>query len=352
MFSDIFPIQFPKPTSTETEILSVWAPLIRSGLTVTESIQLLADGAEREGDQIAFRQVLNALGRGQSLHSALAESRLPISESVLKGIKSAELSGTLGSMLERASENAESIRVMRAKAWEAARYPLIIGCLAILIITGLIISIVPKFKALYGRMDSELPKATEFLLSLSDLLQHHGLTTVGVILVMAILLRFLLNSDPGQKISDWILNRLPVISTLRQELFSHRVISNLELLVGSGVVLPDALKASAEIIPSPSYRASLIDASRRIRQGQRSDLALNQSTLAPLMRQLWTIGVRSGRLTEFLSIGRQVLGDRLNQRLTILTSFLEPTLMAALGLLTGGVMLALYQPIFSLGDAL
>jgi type II secretory pathway component PulF len=271
---------------------------------------------------------------------------------VLKGIKSAELSGTLGSMLERASENAESIRVMRAKAWEAARYPLIIGCLALLIITGLIISIVPKFKALYARMDSELPKATEFLLSLSDLLQNHGLTTAGIILVMAILLRFLLNSDPGQKMSDWILNRLPVISTLRQELFSHRVISNLELLVGSGVVLPDALKASAEIISSPSYRASLIDASRRIRQGQRSDLALNQSTLAPLMRQLWTIGVRSGRLTEFLSIGRQVLGDRLNQRLTILTSFLEPTLMAALGLLTGGVMLALYQPIFSLGDAL
>lgn len=352
MFSDISLIQLPKPTSTETEILCLWAPLISSGLTVTESIQLLADGAEREGDQIGFRQVLNALGKGHSLYAALHESRLPISESVLKGIKSAELTGTLGSMLKRASENAESIRAMRSKAWEAARYPLIIGCLALLIIIGLIISIVPKFEALYARMDSDLPKATEFLLAVSDLLQNHGIMTAVFSLIIIVLVRFALKSNPGQQTADWVLNRLPIISTLRQELFSHRVISTLELLVGSGVVLPDALKASAEIIPSPSYQASLIEASKRIRQGQRSDLALNQSILAPLMRQLWTIGVRSGRLTEFLSIGRQVLGDRLNQRLTILTSFLEPTLMAALGLLTGGVMLALYQPIFSLGDAL
>lgn len=163
--------RLPKPTSTETEILSLWAPLIASGLTVTESIQLLADGAERRGDQIGFRQVLNALGKGHSLYSALNQSPLPISESVLKGIKSAEQSGTLGHMLKRAAENAESIRTMRAKAWEAARYPLIIGCLALLIITGLVISIVPKFKALYTRMDSELPKATEVLLSASDLLK-------------------------------------------------------------------------------------------------------------------------------------------------------------------------------------
>lgn len=344
--------RLPKPTSTETEILSLWAPLIASGLTVTESIQLLADGAERRGDQIGFRQVLNALGKGHSLYSALNQSPLPISESVLKGIKSAEQSGTLGHMLKRAAENAESIRTMRAKAWEAARYPLIIGCLALLIITGLVISIVPKFKALYTRMDSELPKATEVLLSASDLLQNHGIVTAVCIVGTIILLRLAMRSHSGQRVADWILNRLPIISTLRQDLFSHRVLSNLELLIGSGVVLPDALKASAEMIPSPSYQASLIEASRRIRHGQRSDLALNQSMLAPLIRQLWSIGVRSGRLTEFLSIGRRVLGDRLNQRLTMLTSFLEPTLMAALGILTGTVMLALYQPIFSLGDAL
>ena len=344
--------RLPKPTSTETEILSLWAPLIASGLTVTESIQLLADGAERRGDQIGFRQVLNALGKGHSLYSALNQSPLPISESVLKGIKSAEQSGTLGHMLKRAAENAESIRTMRAKAWEAARYPLIIGCLALLIITGLVISIVPKFKALYARMDSELPKATEVLLSASDLLQNHGIVTAVCIVGTMILLRLAMRSHSGQRVADWILNRLPIISTLRQDLFSHRVLSNLELLIGSGVVLPDALKASAEMIPSPTYQASLIEASRRIRHSQRSDLALNQSMLAPLIRQLWSIGVRSGRLTEFLSIGRRVLGDRLNQRLTMLTSFLEPTLMAALGILTGTVMLALYQPIFSLGDAL
>ena len=164
--------------------------------------------------------------------------------------------------------------------------------------------------------------------------------------------RFSFRTTTGRRVADWIFNQLPVISKLRQELFSHRILSHLELLIESGVVLPDALKASAEVIPSPSYQRSLLNASRAIRQGQRSDIALSQTSMAPLARQLWTIGVRSGRLTEFLTIGRTVLGERLNQRITIMTSFLEPTLMAGLGLLTGGVMLALYQPIFSLGDTL
>ncbi|MDA8631886.1 hypothetical protein N9L29_04225 [Litoricolaceae bacterium] len=109
-----------------------------------------------------------------------------------------------------------------------------------------------------------------------------------------------------------LLPKTPKRSKRCEQLFSHRLISNLELLVNSGVVLPDALRARADVIPSPSYQRALIEASRSIRQGQRSDLVLNQSLLSPLMRQLWSLGVRSGRLTEFLRIGREVLGARLH----------------------------------------
>jgi len=332
--------------------LSLWAPLIQSGLTVTESIQLLADGAERPGDRAAFQHVLTALGRGQPLFQAIQQSALPISESVRQGIRSAEQTGNLGKMLALAAENAQSICAMRARAWEAARYPLIIGCLALFIITGLIIAIVPKFETLYARVGSDLPFATTVLLDLSALLQNHGVITLVGLITLCVFARFSFRTTTGRRVTDWIFNQLPVISKLRQELFSHRILSHLELLIESGVVLPDAVKPSAEVIPSPSYQRSLLNASRAIRQGQRSDIALSQTSMAPLARQLWTIGVRSGRLTEFLTIGRTVLGERLNQRITIMTSFLEPTLMAGLGLLTGGVMLALYQPIFSLGDTL
>jgi len=92
-------------TSSETEILSLWAPLIQSGLTVTESIQLLAEGAEQAGDKIGFQAVLVSLGRGLTLFQAIQNSSLPISDSVLQGIKSAEQTGHLGEMLWLASEN-------------------------------------------------------------------------------------------------------------------------------------------------------------------------------------------------------------------------------------------------------
>ena len=221
----------PPNTSSETEILSLWAPLIQSGLTVTESIQLLAEGAEQAGDKIGFQAVLVSLGRGLTLFQAIQNSSLPISDSVLQGIKSAGKTGHLGEMLWLASENTKAIQTMRAKAWEAARYPLIIGSLALLILTGLIIGIVPKFESLYSRMGSELPEATQVLMSLSQLVQHHGaLTLVGAVLLLTAFYQGF-KTPTGQIGWDWLLNRLPVISPLRQELFSHRLISNLELLV-------------------------------------------------------------------------------------------------------------------------
>ena len=213
----------------------------------------MAEGAEQAGDKIGFQAVLVSLGRGLTLFQAIQNSSLPISDSVLQGIKSAEKTGHLGEMLWLASENTKAIQTMRAKAWEAARYPLIIGSLALLILTGLIIGIVPKFESLYSRMGSELPEATQVLMSLSQLVQHHGaLTLVGAVLLLTAFYQGF--KTPTEQIGwDWLLNRLPVISPLRQELFSHRLISNLELLVNSGVVLPDALRASADVIPSPSY---------------------------------------------------------------------------------------------------
>lgn len=338
--------------SNEADLLGLWAPLLGAGLTITESVQLLADTAERPADRRAFQNVLDGLKRGLSISQATASAALPLSDGVIQGLAAAEQSGKLGHVLSLAATSARQRASMQAKAWAAARYPLIVATMALLIICGLVISIVPRFQALYDRLGSDLPVPTQLLIALSHLLNQYGVAVGMTLCALAIGGALVQRSDWGRRWADRLLNALPVIGRFRRDLYSQSIFSYLELLIRAGVTLPNALRAVARITASPDLRCQLEHAAASIRGGQISERALDRTLMAPLTQRLWVIGVRSGRLPEFLGIGSRALSERLEQDLGALTSLLEPILMAALGIITGLVMLALYQPIFSLGDAL
>lgn len=348
--------RFPQLSTTrrsnEADLLGLWAPLLGAGLTITESVQLLADTAELAADRRIFQTLLHGLKRGLSISQAAINANLPVSEGVIQGLAAAEQSGKLADVLKLAAVASRKRAAMRDKAWSAARYPLIVGMMALLIISALVVSIVPRFQALYDRLGSDLPAPTQFLIALSNLLNQHGIT-VGIALCLGLGgCALLKRSAWGQRWTDRALNYTPVIGRFRRDLYSQSVCAYLELLIRAGVTLPNALRSVARITESPDLRSQLETAAASIRGGQTSERALDHTLLTPMTRRLWVIGVRSGRLPEFLGIGHRALTDRLEHDLNALTSVLEPILMAALGVITGLVMLALYQPIFSLGDAL
>lgn len=339
-------------SSNEADLLGLWAPLLNAGLTVTESVQLLADSTELPADRRVFQSVLEGLKRGLSLSQSVLIAEAPVSPGVIQALAAAEQSGQLADVLTLASVAARKRASMRAKAWSAARYPIIVGLMASAIITGLVVSIVPKFQALYDRLGSDLPAPTQILIALSHLLNQHSLTVMIGIGVLLMTLQWIHRTPRGHRLFDRMLNHMPVVGRFRRDLQSQSIFAYLELLVRAGVTLPNALRAVARITHSPDLRHQLERAAASIRGGQISERALNGTLMAPLTQHLWVIGVRSGRLPEFLAMGHRALAERLDHELTSLTSLLEPILMASLGIITGLVMLALYQPIFSLGDAL
>ena len=345
-------LQLKPSGSNEADLLGLWAPLLDAGLTVTESVQLLAETAEFAADRQRFQAVLGGLKSGLSLSQAVVSGALPFSQGVVQGLAAAEQSGKLGRVLALASSAARKRAAMRDKAWAATRYPLIVGFMAVAIIIGLVVSIVPRFQALYDRLGSELPIATQMLIALSDLLNQHHVTVLGIGLLLGLAGTAIKATPWGQRWTDRALNNLPVIGRFRRHLYSHSVFAYLELLISAGVTLPNALRAVSRVTSSPDLARQLERAATSVRGGQISERALEQTLMTPLTRYLWVIGVRSGRLPEFLGIGHRALSDRLEHELGTLTSLLEPVLMASLGIITGLVMLALYQPIFSLGDAL
>ena len=337
---------------SETEILRLWAPLLEAGLTVTESIRLMAETTANRTTARGFLELQHGLASGLTLGGALKHSRLPVSDGVIASLESAETSGRLADMVHLTSTRLNQIDVMRRRAWSAARYPLIVGGLALLIITGLIVGIVPRFQHLYDRMGADLPVTTEILIGLSYVLRAHGGLTLIVIGVLGVGAWHACQAKLIQRALDRLFNHLPVIGPFRRDLQTHHLTTQMDVLTRSGVGLDRALCVVSRIIQSPDMSDALDHAAHQIQRGHRTDSVFNALNIDPQSRQLWALGVRAGRLNHFLSIAHHTLNARLTTQLETLTGVLEPLLMALLGILTGGVMLALYEPVFSLGDAL
>lgn len=338
--------------SHEAELLSIWAPLLEAGLSVTDSVRLLSQSAEHAADRRGFVRVLQGLGRGLSLSRAVKDAELGVSQGLIAALANAERSGTIGQLLSLSATRSQERRAMSQKAWSAARYPLVVALLGSLIIVGLVVSIVPRFQALYDRMGSELPVATEVLIGLAHLLTTHGLF-IGVLLIgCTVGFRLWLQSPSGRLLADHALSHLPIIGSLRRSLQTQALCGHLELLITAGVGLPEALDASARAVAAPVLSQSLHQQAQHIRTGLRTERALDAVPIAVETIHLWRLGVQTGRLPEFLNIANHSLHNRLHHQLSALISLLEPLMMATLGVVTGAVMLALYQPIFALGDAL
>jgi type IV pilus assembly protein PilC len=337
---------------SETEILRIWAPLLEAGLTVTESIQLLAETTAHRATARGFSALKQGLASGLTLGGALRHSSLPLSSGVIASLESAESSGRLADMVHLTSTRLNQIDTMRRKAWSAARYPLIVGGLALIIITGLIIGIVPRFQHLYDRMGADLPVTTEILIELSNLLRTHGGVAMFTTLIFSVGAWYTCQTQAVQRLLDRLLNSLPVIGGFRRDLQTHHLTTQMDVLTRSGVGLDRALCIVSRIIQSPDMSDALHQAAQQIQRGHRTESIFKTLAIDPQSKQLWALGVRSGRLTHFLSIAHHNLNARLSTQLETLTGVLEPLLMALLGILTGGVMMALYEPVFSLGDAL
>jgi len=236
------------------------------------------------------------------------------------------------------------------QAWGAARYPIAIGCLSLLIMTGLLIGIVPQFEALYARFQADLPLTTQSLLAISRLLSQWG----GLLLIVITGLCFVghriyRRSAHLRELWHRCFNTLPLIGTLRIHLAGLALSEGMQLYLSAGLALPDALRYSAELIDNPPIQNQLYAFATAIDQGRADPNQLTGLTLPQSTMGLWQLGMEAGGLPRYLRMNSQHLEAQLNGQLTGLTSLLEPLLMAILGLLVGGFMLALYQPMFTMG---
>ncbi len=322
--------------------------LLGSGLPIDEALGALADGSEG-----VLRTRLVALRarvmEGSTLAAAMAEAPGTFPALYRATIAAGEASGRLDTVLARLADYTESRQALRSKVILALAYPLLLSCVAILVVVGLMIWVVPQVINVFERSHQALPWATRVLVGISDVIANYGawllLPLVLLVAVLGVAVRM-----PGLRRAwqRWVL-RVPVLGRLIRAADTARFSRTLALLVASAVPLLEALNIAAQVVSNATLREAFARVAVRVREGSGLAKALEESgQFPPVPLRLVASGEKSGRLDTLLFDAANQQERELDTALDITTTVLGPGVILLVGGLVLFIVLAILLPIFSL----
>lgn len=330
------------------------ATMMKAGVPLVQSFDIVAEGLENPSMRDLVLEVKNDVASGTSLASSISKHPKYFDQLFCSLVGAGEQAGTLDSMLDRVATYKEKTEALKAKIKKAMTYPVAVLVVAIVVTGILLIKVVPQFAQTFAGFGANLPGFTLFVLHLSELVQSWWL----VILIAMVGIGF--GISEGKKRShkfaeylDRLLLRAPVVGGIIYNSIIARFARTLSTTFAAGVPLVDALDSVAGAAGSIPY----YDAIKRIRDdvttGQQLNVSIKATGMFPsMLTQMVAIGEESGALDEMLAKVATHYETAVDNMVDGLTALLEPMIMAVLGILVGGLMIAMYLPIFMLGTVI
>ncbi len=330
------------------------ATMTRAGVPMVQSMDIVMDGTDKPLMKDLVRQIRNEVSSGAPVATALGKRPKYFDELYCSLISAGETSGTLEVMLDRIAVYKEKSEALKATIKKALTYPIATVIVAIVVTGILLINVVPQFASTFKSFGSELPAFTQFVVALSELAQRWWLVIGGGLAVFV--LSFSRLRKKSRRFSDAVDNamlKVPVFGTIVHDAVIARYARTLSTTFAAGVPLVEALDATATAAGNAVYTRAI----KQIRNDVTSGMSLLQATrtsgLFPMfLLQMTSIGEESGTLDEMLGKVADQYEMQVDNAVDSMSSLIEPMIMSILGVLIGGLMIAMYLPIFMLGSVM
>lgn len=328
-----------------------FATLLSAGMPVEQALNALIDQVETDRERNVLAGVRSEILAGQPLASAMRKFPNDFSELYVTLISAGEQSGKLGEVMERLADYIESRQIFRQKVVTALLYPMIVTVVAVMVVLGLLVYVVPQVVQVFQDTNQTLPLLTRALIWGSDMLKSGGMFILAALLLILWQTRRLLRSDVRrEKLHRWLL-RLPAIGTLIRGINSAQFSSTLGILVGSGVPLLAALNAGSGVIGNLPMRKAVEQAANKVREGAGLARSLGAAKLfPPLLVHMIAVGEASGRLVHMLERAASQQSREIEGRIIRITGLLEPLLILVMGSVVLLIVLAVLLPIFEMNQ--
>tara|TARA_R110002111_G_scaffold2333_1_gene15238 strand:+ start:147 stop:1367 length:1221 start_codon:yes stop_codon:yes gene_type:complete len=327
------------------------ATMMKAGVPLVQSFDIVTDGLENKGLQDLVMAVRNDISSGTSFAGALRKHPRHFDDLYCNLVDSGEKAGALEKMLDRIATYLEKTELLKKKVKKAMTYPIAIVVVAIIVTAILLVKVVPQFESLFQGFGAELPVFTQMVVRLSDWLQTWWfvvlLGIVGTIFLFKEAIR------RSQKFSDFVdryVLKLPVIGEILDKSAVAKFGRVLSTTFAAGVPLVDALDSVAGATGNAVYRDAIQRIKNDVSSGTQLQASMRQQDIFPVMAvQLTAIGEESGNLDEMLEKVAEHYEGVVDDMVDNLTALMEPMIMAVLGVLVGGLIIAMYLPIFQMG---
>ena len=326
------------------------ATMLRSGVALVQAFDIVASGAEKQRMADLVRGIRNDVSAGESFATALRRHPAQFDTLFCNLVDAGERAGALEAMLQRIATHKEKTEGLRSKLRKAMVYPIAVICVALAVSGILLIKVVPQFEQIFAGFGAELPAATLLVIAISEFAQEWWLALLVCVAVLLAGFSAARRAAPAREAMDRLVLRLPLIGGISRKSAVARCARTMATTISAGVPLIEALNSVAASAGNSVFAREMHRVCEEVAGGRQISAAMRTGRVFPtIVVQMIAVGEESGTLDDMLDRSAAYYEDQVDDTVESLTSLLEPMIMAVLGVLIGGLVIAMYLPIFQLG---
>jgi type IV pilus assembly protein PilC len=328
------------------------ATMLAAGIPLVQAFEIVGNGNDKPSMQKLILDIKADVEGGTSLHEALAKHPLYFDDLFVNLVEAGEQAGALESLLDKVATYKEKTEALKKKVKKALFYPAAVLVVAVIVTVVLLVFVIPQFESLYKGFGADLPAFTQFVIGVSRFVQDKG-AYIAVVLGGAgyAFFYFKKRSRAMREFLDRASLKIPVIGPILNKAAIARYARTLSTMFSAGVPLVEALESVAGATGNIVYEKAVMRMRDEVATGQRLQRAMETTGLFPnMVNQMIAVGEESGSLDEMSGKVATFYEAEVDNAVDAMSSLLEPLIMVILGVLVGGLVIAMYLPIFKLGS--
>lgn len=325
--------------------------MLSAGMPIVSSLEALEEQSDNPNFKVVIAQVKRSIENGSAFSEALRQFPSIFDDLYANMVKGGETGGQLAETIGRLAGFLEASSRLKRKVKSAMMYPVIVLCIACGIAIAMIVFIVPVFGDMFADFGADLPKPTQILLDLSDLMKKYGIYMIIAVVASIVAFKKWKATPQGAYTFDKFALKAPVFGELGKKVASARFARTFGQLIHSGVPILSALEIVSGATGNRVAGKVVMEARKAVEKGDPLSSAMMEQTVFPTMLvRMLQAGEKTGKVDEMMDSIADFYDDEVDTMLSGLTTLLEPLLMVFLGVIIGGIVICMFLPIFKMGD--
>ena len=329
-----------------------FSAVLNAGVTIISALEMMSEQLENKTLKRALQEAQSYVQKGGTLADAFKLNPKVFPPIMINMTAAGEMSGNLEICFDRLTTHFETANALHSKVKGAVTYPIVILIVVVAVVAVLLVGVIPQFSQMFDDLGSELPAATQMLVNLSNFLQHKWYILVIIVAAIVFGLKAFGKTEPGSLMYAKIGIKFPLFGNLTIKSAAATFSRTMATLMASGISLIDAVEQVAKMINNRIIREALLDAKTQIAKGVPLSKPLRDCGIfPPMLPQMTKIGEETGNIEDMMDKVADYYEMEVNDATEALTAAMEPLIIVIMGVVVGGIVMAIYSPMLSMYDA-